>query len=87
MKNIFGVKVKSLKLNKEKFLKEPIKAIKKIKIHKLKNITNFSLNKTFETFKERIKQAEVEKVRILKQEKIKEAKKEKIEQKKRKPMN
>ena len=87
MKNILGEKIKSLNLNKEKFLKKPIKVIKKIKIHKLKNITNFSLNKTVEIFKERIKQAEVEKVRILKQEKIKEAKKEKIDQKKRKPMN
>ena len=72
MKNIFGVKIKSLNLNKEKFLKEPIKAIKKIKIHKLKNITNFSLNKTVENYKERKKQDEKEKERKLKQEKIKE---------------
>ena len=84
MKNILGAKIKSLNLNKEKFLKKPIKAIKKIKIHKLKNITNFSLNKTFENFKEKIKQAEIERAKIFKQEKIKEAKKERQKQKKQK---
>ena len=57
MKNILGAKIKSLNLNKEKFLKKPIKAIKKIRIYKLKNITNFSLNKTFENFKKKIKRS------------------------------
>ena len=47
MKNILREKIKSLNLNKEKFLKKPIKAIKKIRIHKLRNITNLSINKTF----------------------------------------
>ena len=75
MKNILGEKIKSLNLNKKKFLKKPIKVIKKIKIHKLKNITNFSLNKTFENFKEKIKQAEVERAKTLKKEQIKETKK------------
>ena len=84
MKNILSAKIKSLNLNKEKFLKKPIKAIKKIRIHKLKSITNFSLNKTFENFKEKIKQAEKTRTKIFKQEKIKEAKKEKLEQKKQK---
>ena len=84
MKNKLAAKIKSLKINKEKFLKKPIKVIKKIKIHKLKNITNFSLNKTFENFREKIKQAEVERAKTLKQEKIKETKKNKLEQKKQK---
>ena len=44
MKNVLKEKIKSLNLSKEKFLKKPIKAIKKIRIHKLKNITNFSFN-------------------------------------------
>ena len=75
MKNNLAAKIKSLKINKEKFLKKPIKVIKKIRIHKLKNFTNFSLNKTFENFREKIKQAEVERAKTLKQEKIKETKK------------
>ena len=43
MKNILGIKIKKINLDKEKFINKPIKIIKKIRIHKLKNITSFSL--------------------------------------------
>ena len=70
MKNILGAKLKKINLDKKKLFKEPIKVIKKIKIHKLKNITSFSLNKTFDNFKERIKQAEIERIRTIKKESL-----------------
>ena len=64
-------------MHKGRFLKKPIKVIKKIRLHKLKNITSFSLNKTFDNFKEKIKQAEIEKIKkINKEEQIKVAKQE-----------
>ena len=45
MKNNLAEKIKSLNKNKEKILKKPIKVKKKIKIDKLKNIKNITLNK------------------------------------------
>ena len=55
MKKSLGAKIKKLNLNKfnldkKEFLIKPIKVIKKIKINKLKNITSFSFNKTFDSF-------------------------------------
>ena len=46
MKNILVKKIKKLsldKLNKDEVFKKPIKVIKKIRLHKLKNITSFSV--------------------------------------------
>ena len=84
MKNSLITKIKKLNLNKEKLIEKPIKVFKKIKLNKLKNITSFSLNKTFDKFKEKIKQAEIERSKIIKKEKFKKEKKEKLEQKKQK---
>ena len=81
-----GINVKKLNLDKKKLIKDPIKIIKKIKIHKLKNLTSFSLNKTFDNFKQKIKQAKKERAEIIKKEKIKEAKKEKLGQKRQKAL-
>ena len=86
MKNILGIKIKKLNLNKKEFIKKPIKIIKKIKINQLKKLTSFSLNKTFDNFKEKIKQAEIERAEIIKKEKIKESKKEKLEYKRQKAL-
>ena len=54
MKNILSIRINKLNLDKKKFIKKKIKIIKKIKIHKLKQIASFSLNKTFNNFKEKI---------------------------------
>ena len=84
MKNILNTKNKIISLNKKTFIKKPIKAIKKIKLPNLKKITSFSLNKTFDNFKKKLKQAEIEREKITKKEKIIEAKKIKLELKKQK---
>ena len=78
MKNRIVKKLKRVKEDKKEILKEPLKVLKKIDLNKFKKITSFSLNKTFDNFKERIKKAEIEREKILKKEKIQEAKKKNI---------
>ena len=74
----------NINLSSQNLIQAPLKSIKKIDINKFKKITSFSLNKTFNNFKEKIKQAEKERIKLLKKEKIKEAKKVKLEKKKTK---
>ena len=82
MKNSSLNKLK--KINKKEILEKPLKVFKKINFNKFKKITTFSLNKTIDNFKEKIKQAKIDNIKSLKKEKIKEAKKQKLEQKKKK---
>ena len=72
-----------MKLSKKIILEKPLKVFKKIDFNKFKRITSFSLNKTLDNFKKKIKQAEIDNIESLKKEKIKEAKK-KNQNKKRK---
>ena len=67
---------KKLKFDKEKIVQEPLKIIKKI--------SSFSLNETFDNFKDKIKKAEIERAKSQKKEKIKEAKRKKLELKRQK---
>ena len=78
------MKNSSVKLNKVQILKKPIKILEKISFIKFKKITSFSLNKTLQNFKEKIKKAEIDRIKSLEKEKIYKAKKEKLEQKKEK---
>jgi len=63
------VKIKVIKKNisilpKEKEVNKPLKFLKKIDINKFKKITSFSLNKTFDNFKQKIKQAAIKKIKF-----------------------
>ena len=71
-----------LYLNNKKVgeLKEIAEKLNLTKFDKLKKITSFSLNKTFDNFKDKIKKAEIERKKTLEKEKVKEAKKEKLKQ-------
>ena len=57
MKRFLKKKPKKINLVQNTMINEPLKILKKIDIKKL---TSFSLNKTFDNFKERIKKAEIE---------------------------
>ena len=54
------LKIVNFNLNAEKVIKKPLKILQKINLNKFKKITSFSLNKTFNNFKEKIKQAEIQ---------------------------
>ena len=86
MKNIISKKIDKINLNllQKHIIEKPLKVLKKLNIVKIKKITSFSLNKSFDNFKQKIKQAELKKIEIQKKESIKEAKKKKIELKKKK---
>ena len=77
MKNQLKKELKKINLNLsgQKLIKAPLKALKKIDINKFKKFTSFSLNRTFNSFKEKIKQAEIDNIKLLKKEKIREDKK------------
>ena len=74
MRNINNKKVNKVNLNliQKHLIKKPLRILKKINIDKFKKITSFSLNKTFDNFKKKIKQAEIEKIKLQKKENIKE---------------
>ena len=80
----FCTEAEKTKLHKKEIFEKPLKVLKKINLDKFKKITSFSLNRTFDNFKKKIKQAEIDRIESLKKEKINEAKKEKLEQKKKK---
>ena len=63
MKNSSVNKLKKIKLNKREILKKPLKVLKKINLNSFKKITSFSLNKTFDDFKEKIKQVEIDRIK------------------------
>ena len=83
MKKIINDKIKTIKKNNSEILK-PINAIKNLNFQKLNIIKSFSINKTFINFKEKLRKAELERIKTLKNDKIKQVKQEKIEQKKQK---
>ena len=66
MKNAIDEKIKILKKSNSKILKEPIAAIKKLNFQKLSIIKSFSINKTFTNFKEKLRKAELERIKTLK---------------------
>ena len=77
MKNIIRKKIDKINLDlvQKHIIKKPLKVLKKINIGKIKKLTSFSLNKSFDNFKKKIKEAELEKIKFQKKENIKEEKK------------
>ena len=67
----------NLKLVQEQIINKPLKVLKKLDINSFKKLTSFSLNRTFDKFKQKIKEAEEDKIKLLKKEKIQEEKKKK----------
>ena len=84
MKNAIEDKIKIFKKSNSKILKEPIAAIKKLNFQKLNIIKSFSINKALTNFKEKLRKAELERIKTLKKNKIKQAKQEKLQQQKQK---
>ena len=85
MKNSLQKKIiKNLKLSKKNIIELPLNTIKKINIEKLTKITALAVTDTFKNFKEKIKQNELKRIRLLKQEEIKKTKKKKVRRKKTK---
>ena len=84
MKKIIDDKIKAIKKSNGQILKEPINVIKKLNFQKLNVVKSFSINKTFVNFKEKLRKAELERIKTLKNDKIKQAKQEKLQQKKQK---
>ena len=76
--------IKNLNLSKKNIIEHPLKILKKINIEKLTKITTLAVTDTFKNFKTKIKQKELNRVRLLKNEEIKKIKKEKSEEKKHK---
>jgi len=75
---------KKINLSRKKLIYQPLKILKKINIEKLIKFTSSSLIEKYNKFKERAKQKELHRVKLLKEEKIKELKKEKLEHEKQK---
>ena len=85
MKNVLKNTIrKKINLSRKKLIDEPLKILKNINIEKLTKLTSSSLIKKYNKFKERAKQKELHRVKLLKEEKIKELKKEKLEHEKQK---
>ena len=73
---------KRFQLGRKKLIDNPLKIFKKINIEKFSKITSLSLKEKYLHFKERSKQRELARVKLLKEEKIQELKKERLEQEK-----
>ena len=85
MKNNLHKKIiKNLNLNKKNIIAQPLKALKKINIEKLTKVAALTITGTFKNFKLRIKQKELNRIKLLKKEEIKKIKKEKLIEKKQK---
>ena len=85
MKNVLKNTIrKKINLSRKKLIEQPLKILKKINIEKLTKFTSSSLAEKYKNFKERAKQKELHRIKLLKEEKIKELKKEKLEQEKQK---
>ena len=65
-------------------MNNPLKILKKINIEKLTKFTSSSLIDKYNNFKERAKQKELHRIKLIEEEKIKQFKKEKLEQEKQK---
>ena len=75
---------KKINLSRKKLIEQPLKILKKINIEKLTKFTSSSLAEKYKNFKERAKQKDLHKIKLLKEERIKELKKERLEQEKQK---
>ena len=85
MKNNLHKKIiKNLNLSKKNIIEQPLNALKKINIEKLTKITVLSLTDTFKNFKVKIKQKELNRIKLLKKEKIQKEQDQKLEEKKQK---
>ena len=85
MKNVLKNTIrKKINLSRKKLIEQPLKILKKINIKKLTKFTSSSLAEKYKNFKERAKQKELHRIKLLKEEKIKELKNEKLEQEKQK---
>ena len=66
MKNIKqNIAKKKFSLNGKKLIKQPFKILSKINIERLTKITSLSLKDKFKEFKERMKQKERKKIKLL----------------------
>ena len=85
MKNVLRKKItKNLNLGKKNIIEQPLKILKKINIEKLTKITALAVTDSFKNFRAKVKQKEIQRIKLQKKEKIKEIKKEKLEEKKQK---
>ena len=85
MKNVLKNTIrKKINSSKKKLIEQPLKTLKKINLEKLIKFTSSSLIDKYNNFKERAKQKELHRIKLIKEEKIKELKREKIEQEKQK---
>ena len=85
MKNVLKNTIrKKINLSRKKLIGQPLKILKKINIEKLTKFASSSLAEKYKNFKERAKQKELHRIKLLEEEKIKELKKEKLEQEKQK---
>ena len=79
MKNVLRKKIiKNLNLSKKNIIEQPLKILKKINIEKLTKITALAVTDSFKNFRVKVKQKEIQRIKLQKKEKIKEIKKEKI---------
>ena len=83
MKNTLQKKIiKNLNLSKKNIIEQPLKIFKKINIEKLTKITTLAVTDSFKNFRVKIKQKEIQRIKLQKKEKIKEIKKKKTRRKK-----
>ena len=67
MKNNLQKKIiKNLNLSKKNIIEQPLKALKKINIEKLTKITALAVTDTFKNFKTKIKQKELDRIKLFK---------------------
>ena len=69
---------KKINLSRKKLIDQPLKILKNINLEKLTKFTSSSLIEKYNKFKERAKQKELHRIKLLEEEKIKELKKEKL---------
>ena len=78
MKNNLQKKIiRNLNLSKKNIIEQPLKVLKKINIEKLTKITALAVTDTFKNFKTKIKQKELDRIKLFKKNEIEEIKKEK----------
>jgi len=85
MKNNLQKKIiRNLNLSKKNIIEQPLKVLKKINIEKLTKITALAVTDTFKNFKTKIKQKELDRIKLFKKNEIEEIKKEKLLEKRKK---
>ena len=67
MKNVLKNTIrKKINLSKKKLIEQPLKILKKINIEKITNFTSSSLIEKYNNFKERAKQKELRRIKLIK---------------------